>query len=190
MNANYWQQKYQAQQTGWDTAAITPPLKAYFDQIEDKNIKILIPGCGNAYEAAYLWQQGFKNVHLCDWAALPLQNFAKQNPSFPKEQLICSNFFDLEQPFDLIIEQTFFCALPRTMRENYAEKMAQLLPSNGKLIGLLFSIEFDREGPPFGGNTKEYEGYFQKYFSTVNIQKCTNSIPPRLGTEVFIEIIK
>ena len=68
----YWENQYINNRTVWDIGYISPPLKEYFDQINDKNIKILIPGCGNAYEADYLIHNGFKNVFLLDWSEKPL----------------------------------------------------------------------------------------------------------------------
>lgn len=195
LNKNYWQDRYKEQQTGWDTGAITTPIKDYFDALNEsqKKAKILIPGCGNAHEATYLYNQGFLNVFICDWAAAPLENFANQNPSFPKEQLIHANFFDLEiGNFDYVIEQTFFCAIDPALRSNYATKMAAILKKGGKLVGLLFSEKLDtgKEGPPFNGTIEEYLGYFQPLFSSVNIEPCQNSITPRLGVELFMELVK
>lgn len=92
LNSNYWQERYQTNQIGWDVGAITTPIKEYIDQLKNKSIKILIPGCGNAHEAAYLWQQGFKNVFLLDYVAEPLNNFSKHYPDFPKNQLLLKDF--------------------------------------------------------------------------------------------------
>ena len=36
----------------------------------------------NAYEAEYLFNQGFKNVFVMDISALPLRNFKERNPNF------------------------------------------------------------------------------------------------------------
>jgi hypothetical protein len=41
------------------------PIKKY-RYFKDKDIAILIPGCGNTYEAAYLLEQGFTNVTVID----------------------------------------------------------------------------------------------------------------------------
>ena len=57
MDKQYWSQRYQEGQTGWDIGGVSAPLAAYFDQLEDKNLRILIPGAGNAHEAAYLFQK-------------------------------------------------------------------------------------------------------------------------------------
>ena len=110
LDSNYWKNRYQANETGWDVGHISTPIKNYIDQLKEKSITILIPGCGNAHEAAYLWEHGFKNIYLVDYVKEPLDNFQKKHPDFPTSHLIHSDFFDLTGKFDLILEQTFFCA--------------------------------------------------------------------------------
>ena len=46
-----WDNRYLNNDIGWDLGTVSPPLKAYFDQLENKELKILIPGGGNAHEA-------------------------------------------------------------------------------------------------------------------------------------------
>jgi thiopurine S-methyltransferase len=186
LNSNYWQERYATQQTGWDAGTITTPIKEYIDQLTDKSIKILIPGCGNAHEAAYLWQQGFTNVFLLDYVAEPLNNFSKQFPDFPKDHLILLDFFNLEEKFDLILEQTFFCALDPSLRKSYVEKMQRLLNPEGKLVGVLFNCKFEKQGPPFGGTKDEYLALFDDYFEIRKMEECYNSIAPRKGNELFV----
>jgi SAM-dependent methyltransferase len=111
IDKNFWEKRWENNETGWDAGTITAPLKAYFDQLKDKNIKILIPGCGNAHEAEYLFEQGFKNTYIIDIAPQALESFSKRVPHFPKENLICDDFFNHQNQYDLIVEQTFFCAL-------------------------------------------------------------------------------
>ena len=60
MNKEYWEGRYQSNETGWDVGKITTPLKDYIDQIENKELKILIPGAGNGYEFDYLIQKVLK----------------------------------------------------------------------------------------------------------------------------------
>ncbi|HEY4652040.1 MAG TPA: methyltransferase [Pontibacter sp.] len=189
-DAAYWQQRYQLNQTGWDTSGITTPLKEYFDQLTAKDLRILIPGCGNAYEAEYLFNQGFTQVYVADVAPAPLENFANRVQHFPKEHLLLQNFFDLQGQYDLIVEQTFFCALNPDLRAAYARKCAELLVPGGKLVGLLFDTTFEREGPPFGGSAEEYRQYFEPYFRFVHFERAYNSITPRQGSELFINLQK
>ncbi|MCU0361151.1 MAG: TPMT family class I SAM-dependent methyltransferase [Bacteroidia bacterium] len=191
LDKNYWDKRYQTSDFGWDLGEISPPLKQYFNTLSDKTLKILIPGAGNAYEAEYLFNNGFQNVFVCDFARSALDNLKKRCPDFPESQLLESDFFKLnEKGFDLIIEQTFFCAINPALRKNYFEKMYELLQTNGKLVGLLFDDVLNADVPPFGGSAAEYTPLFQNLFSALHFAPCTNSIPPRAGRELFIELLK
>jgi len=188
LSKNIWNERYHNNDTGWDIGHISTPLKEYFDQIENKSLKILIPGCGNAYEAEYLIQLGFKNVFLIDWAQKALDEFQKRNPDFPSKHLICEDFFEHKGAYDLIIEQTFFCAINPSLRKEYAIQMKSLLIEDGKLIGLLFNDKLYSNRPPFGGKKSEYLELFSKHFQQVSMEKAYNSIPPRKGRELFIVV--
>jgi len=181
----FWESKYEENKTGWDIGEVSTPLKTYFNQIDNKNLKILIPGGGNCYEAEYLHEQGFKNLHVIDIANQPLLNLKNRFPDFPEKKLINDNFFNHEGSYDLIIEQTFFCALTPTLRKPYVNKMHDLLTTNGKIVGLLFDFEFTTEGPPFGGSIKEYIKLFYAKFEIEVLERCYNSIKPRDGRELF-----
>ncbi len=186
---NYWSQRYQENNTGWDIGAPSTPLKAYIDQLENKDLKILIPGAGNSYEAEYLYNQGFNNIYVLDIAKEPLEAFQKRVPDFPSEHIIQDDFFELKGSFDLILEQTFFCSfppLPET-RKQYALKVHELLKQNGKLVGLWFNFPLtgDIEKRPFGGSKEEYLNYFEPYFNIKTFENCYNSIPSRMGNELF-----
>lgn len=84
----YWSDRYRCGQTGWDTGTITTPLKEYIDQLTDKDIGVLIPGAGNAYEAEYLFKRGFENVTVLDISIDPLENLKARVPGWPEEQLV------------------------------------------------------------------------------------------------------
>ncbi|WP_028890027.1 methyltransferase domain-containing protein [Tenacibaculum ovolyticum] len=190
LSKDFWENKYKANKTGWDLGEVSPSLKAYFDQLEDKELKILIPGGGNSYEAEYLFNKGFKNVFIVDLSETALENIQKRVPSFPNSQLILGNFFDLDTTFDLVIEQTFFCALNPDLRKKYAQKMNEILNENGKLVGLLFNAKLNEDHPPFGGDKEEYITYFKPYFTFNVFEKCYNSYHNRQEMELFIKFIK
>ncbi|HIP26831.1 MAG TPA: SAM-dependent methyltransferase [Flavobacteriaceae bacterium] len=186
LNKDFWSKRYKENQIGWDTGAITTPLKEYIDQLTDKNCKILIPGAGNSYEAEYLHNKGFKQVFVLDLAKEPLDNLLKRVPSFPKKHLLQCDFFDLNQKFDLVIEQTFYCALNPELRDNYVKKMYEIIRGNGKITGLLFQFPLTEKGPPFGGSKQEYIKRFSPYFELKTLETAYNSIKPRVKNELFI----
>ena len=190
IDKEFWENRYSSKETGWDLGSISTPLKEYVDQLPNKNIRILIPGCGNGYEAEYLHQQGFQNVFIADYASEPLENFKKRVPSFPITHLLQTDFFEINEKFDLVLEQTFFCALDPKFRKNYAKKMNEILNPNGKLAGLLFDDKLNTDKPPFGGNKEEYLEYFTPYFQIKTFEACFNSIVPRKDRELFMILIK
>ena len=111
LNESYWTRRYEEGTMGWDLGYASPPLVAYFDQLVNKDLAILIPGAGNAYEADYLFKAGFTNITICDLSAHPLRKYE----GHPVIKTIHGDFFELRPYFDLIIEQTFFCALDPTL---------------------------------------------------------------------------
>ncbi len=188
LTRDYWNDRWQAGQTGWDVGYASPPLIQFMQQVPDKSTAILIPGCGNAHEAAALLNAGFTNLTLIDISPVAVYNLQHRFGS--TVNAVCVDFFDHEGGYDLILEQTFFCALEPSLREHYASKMQQLLNENGKLAGVLFGTPFANPGPPFGGTQAEYRQLFEPRFRIIHLEECYNSIPQRKGQELFIEFIK
>jgi methyl halide transferase len=183
--AEYWSQQYLNQKHGWDIRSVSTPLKAYFDQLTDKSIDILVPGAGFGWEVAYLFQSGFKNVKMLDFAPEAVEIFKRNFPDFPISQILIQDFFQHSGSYDLIVEQTFFSGISPAMRKEYASKCYSLLKENGKIAGLLFNHEFQSNGPPFGGTLEEYEKIFAENFIFKKFETSYNSIKPRAERELF-----
>lgn len=186
----FWEQHWMSNNLGWDIGYASPPIIEYMKQYEDdKDIAILIPGCGNAYEAEHLLDQGFTNITVIDISPTAVQRLKEKFRGKEGIQIVCADFFAHNKLgyYELILEQTFFCALNPDRRAHYVAQTAQLLKPTGKLAGVLFGVEFDREGPPFGGIKAEYAQLFSPYFHLRKLEDCYNSIEPRKGNELFIE---
>jgi thiopurine S-methyltransferase len=189
LSPDYWSVRYLEDSAGWDIGAISPPIKSYVDQVKDPSIEVLIPGCGYAHEGIYMVNKGFESVHFLDFSLVPMNIVRHSLPMLPLTQFHVQDFFDHQGTYDLIIEQTLFCAINPELRQKYAQKMFELLRPGGSLIGVLFDRTFDG-GPPFGGSRKEYLELFRSFFDTVEIEPCYNSASPREGTELFIQLKK
>lgn len=190
--AQFWQQRYEEDSIGWDMGQVSPPLKAYIDQLPEsaKEQAILVPGAGNAYEVGYLHEQGFTNVTLVDFASAPIEAFAERYPNFPAEHLVGADFLRYRQRNISLIGclSRRFCAINPAHRDEYVAQMAALLKPNGKLVGLLFDKDFGREEPPFGGTKAEYQQRFAPYFDIETMETSYNSHPARQGSELFIKM--
>lgn len=187
---SYWNHRYAQDDIPWDTGGITQPLRRLIDGLEDKDMRILIPGAGRGHEAKYLQDKGFRKVYVCDWAPLALKALRRTAPDFPADKLLQEDFFELDMKVELIIEQTFFCAIPRNMRPRYVEKTHALLSKEGQVAGLFFMREFPHEGPPHGGSEAEYRQLFEPFFMLQELYPAPDSIEPRLGSELFFRFQK
>lgn len=185
LNKNYWEHRYQNDQTGWDAGQVTQPLKEYTDQITNKDLKILVPGAGYGHEVLHLAHLGFENVTVVDFSVSALRNLKARLPEKCNYQLIEGDFFEHNGTYDLILEQTFFCALEPDLRPSYAQHCFDLLAEKGKIAGVLFNFELTEKGPPFGGSLTEYQNLFTSYFELRTLEACYNSIKPRQGNELF-----
>jgi len=187
---DYWSHQYQHGRHGWNIGAVSTPLKNYFDQLVNKNIKILVPGAGFGWEAGYLFEKGFHQTFVLDFSQEAIAVFQNNFPEFPASNILLENYFAHDSVYDLIVEQTFFSSIPRDQRKVYAQKTHQLLRESGKLCGLLFNHEFDFEGPPFGGTSEEYQNLFAHLFDFKAFETSYNSIKPRSGRELFLLLEK
>lgn len=189
IDGNYWESQYQEKTTNWDLGTISPPLKMCVAAIKDKNSRILIPGCGNSYEADYLLENGFKNITVIDIAPTLVSNLKEKYKDNSNIKIVLGDFFVHNGRYDFILEQTFFCAIPPTMRQKYVWKTHQLLANKGILTGLLFDRNFDIS-PPFGGNKKEYNQLFSFSFKFLKFDSCLYSVSKRENSELIFEFQK
>ena len=189
LDKDYWDSRWEQGETGWDLGEASSPISDYFLQLENKALKILIPGCGNAHEAELLLQERFKNITLLDIAPKACE-LISQKFSHHEVEVICEDFFEHSGKYDVIVEQTFFCALDPELREKYVVKMHELLNEGGKIVGVLFSKDFGNPFPPFGGNAEEYKKLFEEKFEIKTLASCENSIKPRQSQELFINFVR
>ncbi len=185
MNPAYWDFRYANNQTGWDVGYASPPLSNYVKQIENKDIAVLIPGCGNAYEAEYLLQQGFTNIHLLDFSSEAVKHLHSRFEKYKQQiKIIQADFFAHQGQYDLVLEQTFITTVSPERRKSFAQKIAGLVKPGGKYAGVFFNLHFE-VNPPYGGSADEYIALFSENFTIKTIQPCYNSIMPRKDEELF-----
>ena len=189
LDQHFWNERYLTQSTGWDLGMACPAFEYYFDQQTNKNLRILIPGAGNAHEVDALLERGFSDITVVDIAPILVERLKQKYKNEHRVHIICDDFFLHNDTYELILEQTFFCALHPSLRPKYVEKMHQLLTPNGFILGVLFNRTFEG-GPPFGGSELEYRTLFSTQFKFKIFEDCHSSAMPRQGTELFIKLIK
>ncbi|MBH19524.1 MAG: SAM-dependent methyltransferase [Crocinitomicaceae bacterium] len=192
LNESFWNNRYLENNTGWDLGVISPPIKKWFDSQMDKDLQILVPGAGKGHEVKYGFEHGFSNIYYLDSSTEAISSFKENCPNFPEDQILKNNFFELKKDlfFDVLIEQTFFCAISPILRDQYVKKTHKILREDGCIIGLLFNKRFDHQGPPFGGFYEEYVELFSEIFIIEKLENSIHSVSPRKENEFWIMLKK
>ena len=190
LDASYWNDRYTEGRTGWDIGEANRGLIDYVASRFDKSTRILIPGAGAGHEAEALWRAGYLHTYVLDWsdrAFTAMRQRLMHRPPLKLDhqtRLIVSDFFQHNGRYDLILEQTFMCAIDPGLRKSYVRHAAELLRPSGTWAGVLFDREFEG-GPPFGGSREEYTELFSRHFAIEHLATYQHSIAPRAGHEVF-----
>lgn len=179
--AAFWESRYRDHVTPWDAGETPQDLRAYAGRLE-RSARILIPGCGSGYEAAYLAQCGF-DVRAIDFSAAAVAA-ARERLGERADIVQLADFFTFTfgHAFDVIYERAFLCALPRIRWPDYARRCAQLLASGGVIAGF-FYFDAAPKGPPFGTSADELEALLGAQFTRIEDHPVTRSIAVFAGKE-------
>ncbi|KEP49215.1 thiopurine S-methyltransferase [Rhizoctonia solani 123E] len=198
-----WDAAWQEGITPWDSGVPQPPLQQVFETSIQSDLGIpksgraLVPGCGRGYDAIYLASQGY-NVIGADLSATAVSEAQKYLSSQPnaeniKVQYQVLDFFKspslVEEPFDLVYDYTFFCAIPLGLREPWGRRMAEIVKPGGYLITLMYPIDPGRardDGPPFPVDFEAYSAVLKEFWDNLlNVipatSRETNEGRERLG---------
>ena len=131
LGETFWNNQYVANATGWDLGEVSPPLKAYIDQLTRKNMRILIPGCGNTHEADYLLQQGFTNITVIDIAPALVVQLKEKFASNQNIKIILDEDGDIKKNL-----MKYYEDLQTAKHNNDAEICKKILISIGDEINI------------------------------------------------------
>ena len=101
---DYWENRWQNADTSWDIGFASPSIVEYMKTFSDKNTAILIAGCGNAYEAEFLLNNGFTNITLIDIAPNAVKILSEKFKQNKEIKVLCEDFFSHQGKYDLMIE--------------------------------------------------------------------------------------
>ncbi|CAO1620036.1 unnamed protein product [Sympodiomycopsis kandeliae] len=177
-----WSEAWSQKLTPWDSGGNVQPSLIGFMTKTDIGLKlcedagqksVLIPGCGSGYDARFFAEQcGFKTVVGIDIASEAVRIAQSLLPQDLKEQRVmfetCNylNKSPSHTPFHLVYDYTFFCALPPSLREKWAEAHVKNIKANGHLLCLVYPIHGDRQGgPPYSVSPELYSSVLSPYFS-------------------------
>lgn len=178
---DFWETRYRDQVTPWDAGKVPQALQRFRATMQP-GARVLIPGCGSAYEAYYLAESGF-DVLAIDFSPAAVE-LAQRNLACFGDIVRLADFFDFDPgpAFDVIYERAFLCALPRTIWAGYPQRCAQLLRPGGVIAGFFFFADTPK-GPPFGTSPAELGALLETQFEQIDDQPVSDSIAVFAGKE-------
>jgi len=186
LDAGYWNQRYEVENTPWNLNSMSIPLNYLVKLYTRPNHSLLIPGAGMGHELNWLHEHGFTKAVALDWSSEAIESSKMQYPEIPQSAWIQGDFFEHDERYDCVLEQTFFCALAPKQRKDYVNQVSRILKPGSILMGVWFHFPLTEKGPPFGGNHVEYRILLKDYFDFLRFEPCRISIPERTGQEWMV----
>jgi SAM-dependent methyltransferase len=138
----FWQERFEKKETGWDRGATSPQLLAWLESGELKPCRIAVPGCGSGWEVAELVQRGFEVVGIDYTPAAVERTHAHLLSKGLKAEVVQTNVLTYQPsiPFDAIYEQTCLCAIHPDNWVEYSGQLRQWLQSDGSLFAAFMQM--------------------------------------------------
>lgn len=148
---DFWQQRYQDDDTPWDRGESNPALLQWLSRgVISPPASILVPGCGRGHEVLTLAGRGFQ-VTAIDLSSHALDDLGSRLADAGlRATLIRADLLSWHAPaqFDVVYEQTCLCALLPRHWPDYEARLFQWLKPNGLLLAL-FMQSNKHDDPPF-----------------------------------------
>jgi len=162
-----WESMYRGGEDRWDLGGASPPLVAVLGRGEvSPPGRALVPGCGRGHDVRLLAERGFDAVGV-DFAPKAVAEGRRLIRAVGSKgaRIERRDLFRLPASwrgsFDLVFEQTSFCAIHPDRREDWIRSVHGALRPGGLLLGLFMTFRYE-EGPPFGTTREEIRHRFVK----------------------------
>ncbi|MET3133492.1 SAM-dependent methyltransferase [Oxalobacteraceae bacterium GrIS 1.11] len=181
LSPQFWDERFERGFTPWDRGGVPDALRR-FAQEAGAPLTCLIPGCGAAYELAFLLEAGWDATAI-DFSPAAVAT-ARAALGAHGARVLEADFFSYEplKPLQLIYERAFLCAMPRAMWPQVAARWARLLAPGALLAGYFFFDDKER-GPPFGIARARLEALLEPDFECVADDAVDDSIAVFAGKE-------
>jgi SAM-dependent methyltransferase len=178
----FWDLRYGAGFRPWDAGRVPRQLQA-FAAAQPNPLRVLVPGCGSAWDVRFLAERGWDvlGIDFSAEAVASAQPILGPSATRVRE----ADFFApiAEAPFDVVYERAFLCALPRRLWPAWGARVAELVVPGGLLVGYFFFGETDR-GPPFPlQGDAELRPLLEPAFERIADEPVPDSLPVFAGRE-------
>jgi thiopurine S-methyltransferase len=182
MDARFWHERWEQNNTFWHQSETNPLLAAYFKKLSiPEGGRVFLPLCGKTLDIPWLLSKGHRvaGAELSKIAIGQLFEGLGVQPkitalgkldhySTENLDIFVGDIFDLSKktlgPVGAIYDRAALVALPPKMRERYT---AHLMKLTDQAPQLLISFEYDQkqlDGPPFSVSNEEVRRHYENSY--------------------------
>lgn len=179
MDPDFWHQRWQEGRIGFHQERTTPLLEQYWSTLVlPHGSRVFVPLAGKSLDMPWLVSQGHR-VLGAELSRIAIEQFFEEHSLRPTThesrygthflaggiELICGDAFGLDADVLAgctgVYDRAALIALPRDMREPYADALLARLPLGCR--GLLVTLEYpqhEKSGPPFSVDADEIQALY------------------------------
>lgn len=189
--AEEWGERYATGFTPWDVGGPHPELVARLAEGRlPEPGRALVPGCGYGHDAVALAQAGWQ-VTAVDFAPELQQVVPKVLAPYGGRFLnVDALGLEVDEPFDLIFDHTFFCAIHPSRRPEHGAMVRRLLGPGGTLAMIVYPPGEPVTGPPWGMEPSHVLEALGPGFEVLAHQAVGHPVPRRENQERWLEIVR
>ena len=183
MDASFWHNRWQTNQTGWHERDINPLLIAHFPSLNmTPGGRVFVPLCGKSLDIGWLLSRGYAvaGAELSELAVSQLFAELGIEPRITevgkhrlfrgeKIDIFVGDLFDLSRemlgPVDAVYDRAALVALPEPMRARYAAHLKAITTVAPQLV---IGYEYDQTvvpGPPFSVTADELHRHYSNNYA-------------------------
>lgn len=183
MDASFWHNRWQTNQTGWHERAVNPLLTTHVLSLNvPPGGRVFVPLCGKSLDLGWLLSRGYAvaGAELSELAVTQLFAELGLEPAISevgtlrrfrgeKIDIFVGDIFDLTReilgPVDAVYDRAALVALPETIRPRYT---AHLKAITGTAPQLVIGYQYDQsvvDGPPFSVTPEELRRHYGKDYT-------------------------
>ena len=182
MDANFWHQRWAANEIGFHQSQVNPLLVTYFNALSlMKGSRVFVPLCGKTLDIGWLLSNGYRiaGAELSELAIQQLFGELGVEPEITDKgevkhyhatniDIFVGDVFDLTRQMlgsiDAVFDRAALVALPENIRFRYTKHLTDLTDNAPQL---LITFEYDQklmEGPPFSVSSDEVSRHYQESY--------------------------
>lgn len=199
MNTEYWLQKWQSKEIGFNQLQPNKLMQRYFPSLKlTPGSCVFVPLCGQSIDMLWLASQGYRVIGV-EVSQLACHAFFKDNKIpfnireikdftlYNSDQItiFAGDFFKLNQAIldkiDAVYDRAALIALPIDVRKSYSEHLIKLMPpATAMFLITMVYPQNQMQGPPFSVDEQEVKALYSAHFKIEQIYSQQAEVPPHL----------